>query len=126
MKCNFKVKGLKLKQQLWIVVVGVLLITMTFSFVISQILYERLYIDYVKSSLSTYTEGVALDYDGGEISTDLRENVEWLNDKIKGEIFIVNNPKELSACLPFEMEYDSLITSEETINPLDSSSSLCI
>jgi len=113
MKCNFKVKGLKLKQQLWIVVVGVLLITMTFSFVISQILYERLYVDYVKSSLSTYTEGVALDYDGGEISTDLRENVEWLNDKIKGEIFIVNNPKELSACLPFEMEYDSLITSEE-------------
>lgn len=56
---------------------------------------------------------LAAEYQGGEISEAYKEQIEWLNTKIDSEIFIVSNPRELSACLPFEIDYDSLISEEE-------------
>ncbi|MGN1401098.1 MAG: sensor histidine kinase [Bacillus sp. (in: firmicutes)] len=68
---------------------------------------------YVKENLEIQSIEISSDYQGGEITKEYKEQVEWLNEKIYGEVFVVSNPKELSACLPFDIEYDSLITDRD-------------
>ena len=53
------------------------------------------------------------DYKSGPLTDELKEKIEWYNSKSEAEIFLVNNPKELSACFPFEMDVEALIGAEE-------------
>lgn len=76
-------------------------------------LYERLYIDDIESSLINQGKNLASEYDGGEISESLYEKVEWYNKISNSEVFLVDNPRELSACLPFDINYQSIISEEE-------------
>ncbi|MFB6466150.1 sensor histidine kinase [Cytobacillus sp. Hz8] len=61
------------------------------------------------------TEGkqLAANYKGGPLTDELKNKVEWYNAVSEAEIFMVNNPKELSACLPFDIDYQSLIKPDE-------------
>jgi len=108
-----KNKKISLQQKLWMIVFVILFLSLVFGFVLSQIFYEKLYVDYVQTNLLNTAEMVAKDYNGGEITDEFRELVEWMNTKMTGDLFVVNNPKELSACLPFEIDYDSLIDGED-------------
>jgi len=102
-----------LQQKLWIIVFVILFLSLAFSFILSQIFYERMYVDYVRANLSHLSEKVAEDYTGGGISDEFKERTEWLNTKMTGKLFVVNSPKELSTCLPFDIDYDSLISGED-------------
>ena len=108
-----KNKKISLQQKLWMIVFVILFLSLVFGFVLSQIFYQKLYVDYVQTNLLNTAEMVAKDYNGGEITDEFRELVEWMNTKMTGDLFVVNNPKELSACLPFEIDYDSLIDGED-------------
>lgn len=102
-----------LSQKLWIFVTTTIIVTIGCSFLLSNYFYEKLYVENVRRSLLEEGNRLSAEYEGGPLSSDLIEKVEWYNTKNESEVFIVSNPKELSACLPYEIDYDSIIGPEE-------------
>lgn len=109
MKRNF----FSLSFKLWFTILLTIVFSIVFAYSLSQYYYKHLYVEKLKTNMVEVAAKLAADYQGGEISEEYREQIEWLNSKIDSEIFIVSNPRELSACLPFEIDYDSLISEEE-------------
>ncbi|MGM9922943.1 MAG: ATP-binding protein [Bacillus sp. (in: firmicutes)] len=105
-----KIKIYNLQHKLWIFFFTIIIICFIFAYSLSNMFYDKLYVDYVKENLELQVEQLSRDYKGGELTDTFKKQVEWLNTKIHGEMFVVNNPKELSACLPFEIDYEALIS----------------
>lgn len=105
---NYFSKSLTVK--LWITVTVLILITIIYSYFLSYVFYEKLYVSKVKQSLLNEGNSLAIEYEGGPLTDQLREKIEWYNSISESEVFIVNNPRELSACLPFEIDYETLIS----------------
>jgi signal transduction histidine kinase len=102
-----------LSKKLWVFVTTTIIITIGFSFLLSHYFYEILYVENVRRGLLEEGTKLSTEYEGGPLSSELIEKVEWYNTKNESEVFIVSNPRELSACLPFEIDYDSIIGPEE-------------
>ncbi|CAM3497364.1 ATP-binding protein [Aeromicrobium ponti] len=102
-----------LAKKMWLTVTAAILITILYSYFLSYLFYEKIYVENVEESLLAEGERLALEYQGGPLADDLREKIDWYNSKSETEIFIVSNPRELSACLPFEIDYQTLIGKEE-------------
>lgn len=100
-------------KKLWMTVFASIFITIAFSYILSNYFYEKLYVEKTENNLLEEGTRLALDYEGGTLSKELKEKVEWYNSISEAEIFMVSNPKELSACLPFDIDYESLIEQEE-------------
>lgn len=109
MKRNF----FSLSFKLWFTILLTIVFSIVFAYSLSQYYYKHLYVEKLKTNMVEVAAKLAAEYQGGEISEEYREQIEWLNSKIDSEIFIVSNPRELSACLPFKIDYDSLISEEE-------------
>jgi signal transduction histidine kinase len=105
--------SMTLVQKIWLTIsVGVIL-TVSFSYFLSHYFYQKLYVDNVEKTLIEEGKNLASDYHGGPITEQYRKQVEWYNEKSTAEILLVSNPRELSACLPFHIDYDSLINEED-------------
>lgn len=52
-------------------------------------------------------------YQGKGLTPEFRSIVDRINEASEAEIFVTENLRQLGACLPFEVEYDALITREE-------------
>jgi len=102
-----------LSKKLWVFVTTTIIITIGFSFLLSNYFYEKLYVENVRKGLLEEGTKLSADYEGGPLSSELIEKVEWYNTKNESEVFIVSNPRELSACLPYEIDYDSIIGPDE-------------
>lgn len=100
-------------KKLWLTVIGTILITILYSFLLSYLFYEKLYVDLVEQSLIEEGERLSSDYTGGALSEELKQKFEWYNEKSESEVFLVSNPRELSACLPYAIDYETLIGKEE-------------
>lgn len=98
-----------LSKKLWVFVTTTIIITIGFSFALSNYFYEKLYVENVRRGLLEEGTRLSDEYKGGPLSSELIEKIEWYNTKNESEVFIVSNPKELSACLPYEIDYDSII-----------------
>ncbi|MDZ5474635.1 ATP-binding protein [Bacillus sp. 31A1R] len=105
--------SLTLAKKLWLTITAIILITIAFSYLLSNFFYEKLYVDNVEKSLLDEGKLLAAEYDSGPLTNDLREKIEWYNTKNESEVFVVSNPRELSACLPFDIDYQTLIGPEE-------------
>lgn len=102
-----------LAKKLWIAISAAILITIMYSYFLSYFFYEKLYVENVENALIEEGNRLANDYNGGPLTDEWKQKMEWYNSKSESEIFVVNNPKELSACLPFEMDTQALIGAEE-------------
>lgn len=102
-----------LAKKLWLSISIAILITILYSYLLSYFFYEKLYVENVESELLEEGNRLASDYPGGSLTNEWREKIEWYNSKSEAEIIVVNNPKELSACLPYEMDTNALIGAEE-------------
>ncbi|MGV2938602.1 sensor histidine kinase [Mesobacillus sp. LC4] len=100
-------------KKLWLTVTATILVTVLYSFFLSYLFYEKLYVDIVEDSLIEEGYRLASDYPGGPLTDEMKEQVEWYNEKSESEVFLVSNPKELSACLPYSIDYETLIGKEE-------------
>ncbi|HZG73993.1 MAG TPA: ATP-binding protein [Chondromyces sp.] len=90
-----------------------LLVSIGYAYGLSYILYEKLYVGSVERELLEAGKRLALDYEGGVVDDEFIRNVEWFNEKTEFEVFAVRNPRELAACVPFEIDYDTLIEPED-------------
>ncbi len=102
-----------LAKKLWLIITASIIVTILYSYFLSHLFYEKLYVENVEQSLLDEGVRLASDYNGGPLSEELKDKVEWYSTKTDTEIFIVNNPRELSACLPFEIDYETLISGSE-------------
>lgn len=67
----------------------------------------------MEKSLIEEGKRLALDYKGGPLTESFKKKIEWYGTKTDYEVLVVNNPRELSACLPFDMGFHTLIGKEE-------------
>lgn len=75
--------------------------------------YQEVYVRNVETSLIQTGKRIAMHYKGGEIDEELERYVDWYNGISDANIFLVSNPRELSACLPFEIDHEAIIGEEE-------------
>ncbi|MFJ7745840.1 sensor histidine kinase [Peribacillus sp. NPDC097295] len=106
-------KRQSLSIKLWFTVIAAIILSFLFAYSLSQYYYKNLYVKKIKTDLVNEATLLGEDYPGGKITEDFVQRVEWFNSKNDSEVFVVNNPRELSACLPFEIDYDTLISEEE-------------
>ncbi|WP_203364155.1 HAMP domain-containing sensor histidine kinase [Bacillus sp. REN10] len=100
---------MSLAKKLWLTLLMTLLLSIGFAYALSYTLYQKLYVDSVEKEMLQVGKSLALDYDGGEMTDEFIEQIDWYNEKVKFEVFAVRNPRELAACVPFEVDYDTLI-----------------
>lgn len=108
-----KLQSLSLTTKIWLTIILSIFITVVFSYILSNLFYEKLYVEHVEKSMLAEGKRLSLDYEGGVLTDELRKKIEWYNSKNDIEVFVVSNPKELAACLPYETEYATLIGQEE-------------
>lgn len=108
-----KKHSFSLAQKLWILVSIVMVVVLSVSYGMTQYLYKKIYVEDVEESLIQEGLRLADEYKGGELTNELKEKVSWYNEISESEVILVNDPKELSACLPFEVTHEALIGAKE-------------
>ncbi|CAM5208792.1 Adaptive-response sensory-kinase SasA [Ureibacillus acetophenoni] len=103
----------KLSIKIWSLITLFLLITVIFMGFFTNFLYDQLYVKDSEESMIEVGERLQSNYKGGKVTDEFVEKVEDVNMYSIFNIFAVRNPKELSACVPFEIDYDTLIGPEE-------------
>lgn len=88
------------------VAVGILYLFVNF-------LYERLYVQHTQENMIEAGDKLQKLYDGGKVDDKFLQEVESHARFLNYELFAVRDPKELSTCLPFDVDYQSLIGAEE-------------
>lgn len=103
----------KLSTKIWLLVVAFIAFTVCFMYGMTHYLYERLYVEDAEQSMIEVGKKLAGTYDGGKVHDDFVEQVDRYNMYSNMNVFAVRNPRELSACVPFDIDYDTLIGSKE-------------
>lgn len=103
----------KLGTKIWLLILTFLAVTVLFMVIFTEFLYEQLYVEDTKSMMIEVGGKLQTLYKGGKVSDELVAEVERYNTYSNIHVFAVRNPRELSACVPFEIDYDTLIGSEE-------------
>lgn len=103
----------KISTKIWALIVFFLIATIAFMYVLTDFLYEQLYVKDTEVSMVEIGEKLQTMYKGGKVSDQLVEDIENYNNYSNINVFAVRNPRELSACVPFEVDYNTLIGSDE-------------
>lgn len=90
-----------------------LIIAITFMFVLTNFMYEQLYVRDTEKKMLEVGNKLQTLYTGGEVSDELIELIETHGNFLNYDVFAVRDPKELSACLPFEMDHETIIGQKE-------------
>lgn len=90
-----------------------LTVTVAFMYIFTNFLYEQLYVEDTKASMVEVGEKLQTMYTGGKVTDELIEQIDQFATYSNVEIFAVRNPRELSACVPFDIDYDTLIGPDE-------------
>ncbi|BDG47014.1 MULTISPECIES: HAMP domain-containing sensor histidine kinase [Parageobacillus] len=104
---------LTLEQKIWLMISFGVILTVLFSSFLLDYFYQKLYVDKVEQTLLQEGKLLAADYHGGAVSETFHKQIEWYDEKSTAEVMLVNNPRELSACLPFDIDYQSLINGKD-------------
>ncbi|KOP83075.1 sensor histidine kinase [Cytobacillus solani] len=100
-------------KKLWLTITAAIVVTIIYSYFLSYLFYEKLYVENVEENLLEEGHRLAAEYEGGPLTDELKDRIDWYSSKSETEIFIVSNPRELSACLPFDIDYETLISGTE-------------
>lgn len=90
-----------------------LFIAILFMFVFANFLYEQLYVNDIEENMREVGSELQSLYNGGEVSDGLITLIGQHSHFLNYDVFAVRDPKELSACLPFEMDHESIIGQDE-------------
>ncbi|MEC1180110.1 HAMP domain-containing sensor histidine kinase [Metasolibacillus meyeri] len=99
----------KLTTKIWLLMCSLLVATIAFMYILSNFIYEELYVSDMEQSMIEVGEKLQTMYRGGKVDDALIARVEDFNAYSHFQIFAVRNPRELSACVPFDIDYDALI-----------------
>ncbi|XQY91090.1 sensor histidine kinase [Metabacillus sp. HB246100] len=106
--------SLTLKSKVRLLFAGILCVTIIFSFLFIHYLYRNLYVKDVEESLVSEGQKLSHYYSVDQIPIeDYPSYISWYNSISESEVLFIDNPRELSACLPFEINHQALITEQE-------------
>ena len=108
-----KFNALSLQQKVWLTITAFLMLAVLLLYAVAVYIYENIYITNVEQRLLQEGMNIAAKYKGGALTDSFRNTVSIINDVSDTEIVLVNNPRELSACLPFEVDHHSVISEQE-------------
>lgn len=103
----------KISTRIWLLIFIFLMITIVFMYILTDFLYEQLYVEDTASTMIEVGTKLQTKYDHGPITDAFIADIESYNDYSNLNVFAVRNPRELSACVPFDIDYDTLIGPEE-------------
>lgn len=103
----------KLSTKIWLLILAFLAATVLFMVLFTDFLYEQLYVDDTEEMMLEVGEKLQTLYRGGKVTDELVAQVEDYNAYSNLNVFAVRNPRELAACVPFDIDYDTLIGVEE-------------
>lgn len=103
----------KLSTKIWLLILAFLAATVLFMVLFTDFLYEQLYVDDTEAMMLEVGEKLQTLYRGGKVTDELVAQVEDYNAYSNINVFAVRNPRELSACVPFDIDYNTLIGAEE-------------
>lgn len=109
----------KLSFKIWMLLLVFITTTIVFLVIFTNFLYEELYVQHTEMSMKEVAENLQRTYDGGVVTNAFIKQTEDYNRFSDVEVFTVRNPRELSACLPFDIDYDTLIGAEERAELID-------
>ncbi|WP_100372485.1 sensor histidine kinase [Bacillus sp. FJAT-45037] len=87
---------------------SILIAVLLFSYI-----YQEVYLSSEEERLLSFGNELALLHEPGPLTDVFVEKVEAHNDVSDTKIYAIENPRELSACLPFEIDYQSFISEAE-------------
>ncbi len=100
-------------KKIWVLIFTFSIITIAFMYILTDFLYEQLYVEDTESSMVEFGKRLTTKYKGGAVTNELIAEIEEHNNFGVYNVFAVRNPRELSACLPFEINHHALIGPEE-------------
>ncbi|OES43955.1 sensor histidine kinase [Domibacillus iocasae] len=106
-------------KKLWMTLFIFIVISVGAAFGLAYLLYEKLYVESIKTELAEAAGNLANDYEGGDLDSAFVDQVNWFSEKSPFEAFAVHNPRELAACIPYEADYETLIGPEERAQLLE-------
>ncbi|ODA17814.1 two-component sensor histidine kinase [Geobacillus thermoleovorans] len=106
-------KRLRLGQKLWLAIGAAVVVTLAFSFGLLNYFYRTVYMKEVERTLIAEGTSLARDYRGGAVTEAYRRQIEWYDEKSTATILLIDNPRELSACFPFPVHYDALVSGRD-------------
>lgn len=103
----------KLSTKIWALIVLFIIVTIFFMYFLTEFLYQQLYVEDTESSMIEVGAKLQTKYKGGKVTDELVAEIEEFNMYSNFDVFAVRNPRELSACVPFEIDYNTLIGPDE-------------
>lgn len=103
----------KIATRIWLLIFAFLIITVVFMYVLTNFLYQRLYVQDTEDTMVEVGLKLQTMYNNGKVTDEFIADIERFNDYSNLNIFAVRNPRELSACVPFDIDYETLIGPEE-------------
>lgn len=103
----------KLANKIWALILFFLITTIAFMYFFTDYLYEELYVSDTEQSMIEVGRKLQTMYHGGKVDDTLIARIEDYSAFSNYHIFAVRNPRELSACVPFDIDYNTLIGANE-------------
>lgn len=103
----------KISTRIWLLIFAFLIITVVFMYVLTDYLYERLYVEDTEEMMVEVGSKLQTMYTGSKVTDEFIANIEQYTNYSNLNIFAVRNPRELSACVPFDIDFETLIGPEE-------------
>jgi two-component system sensor histidine kinase BaeS len=112
-------KRLTMVQKLWLTISAAAIVTVSFLYFVSLYSYEKLYVQNVEEMLIKEGRRLVAQYNNEEGTTVFAKKVADFNALSQAEVLFVSNPRDLSACLPFEVQYNPIISEKDRQRLLD-------
>lgn len=103
----------KISTRIWLLIFAFLIITVVFMYVLTNYLYERLYVEDTEETMVEVGTKLQTMYNGSKVTDEFIADIEHYTNYSNLNIFAVRNPRELSACVPFDIDFETLIGPEE-------------
>jgi len=99
-------------QKLWLTICIIVICTTIFFFLMFQFAYKQLYVSYVRSTLIQEGKNIVKHYHETNIK-DFERFVSEFDKVSNANVLYVSNPRDLSACIPYNVSHQSFITEDD-------------
>lgn len=106
-------------QKLWLTIACAVCLTVSFLYFVSLYSYEKLYVQNIEEMLTREGNRLVFQYNKEEDIEVFEEKVREFSRISSADVLFVSNPRDLSACLPFDVHYNSIISEDDRQTLLD-------
>ncbi|MES9684849.1 ATP-binding protein [Gottfriedia acidiceleris] len=105
--------SLSFLQKLWLTICLIVICTTIFFFLMFQFAYKQLYVSYVRSTLIQEGTSLVKHYHKTNNVNDFSEFVSKFDAVSNANVLFISNPRDLSACIPYNVSHESFITEDD-------------